>query len=425
MDWIPCDTGEAIPPKPAPVPEKRGVRIVHSTGKQNKKARAPRGNTERLEKIRRRKRLRRLRFAMAAVLLLAGLLAGFAGVYGASLTLLGDWIDAAVIALSPGRYPVPFTLSGFREALPLSGGFAAVGQQDLVLYAAGGEELRRIQHGYARADITAGNTRVCIYNRTGRNLRVESRSRTLFEHTFDNAIQLCAMSPNGTLAVFTRSLLTVYDPLFEEIYSFRTQELPTAMAFCSDNRHLAAACVRAEGGALGGILYLMDTERDEYVTVTSTEGLPLQMQYLSRGKLLVVYDTFAAVYKTEDGAELFRYSYDGRTLQSAAFGGNGQTALLFGDGAQGANAQLVLLDDELAVTASTAAGARTLSVAVGRSGVYVLRYDSVLCCSAEGVPEHTVITQSRPLAVLGHGAKPLLLTQGQAGYLDTQPAETE
>ena len=47
---------------------------------------------------------------------------------------------------------------------------------------------------------------------------MESRSRTLFENKFDDAIQLCAMSPNGPLAVFTKSKLYVYDPMFEKIY---------------------------------------------------------------------------------------------------------------------------------------------------------------------------------------------------------------
>lgn len=72
---------------------------------------------------------------------------------------------------------------------------------------------------------------------------MESRSRTLFENKFDDAIQLCAMSPNGTLAVFTKSKLYVYDPMFENIYTFQTQDLPTALAFAGDNRQFAAGAL--------------------------------------------------------------------------------------------------------------------------------------------------------------------------------------
>ena len=47
------------------------------------------------------------------------------------------------------------------------------------------------------------------------------------------------MSPNGTLAVFTKSALNVYDPMFENIFSFQSSEKPTAMAFAADNRQFA------------------------------------------------------------------------------------------------------------------------------------------------------------------------------------------
>ena len=226
----------------------------------------PRSSAARIERIRRRKRMRRIRAAAVCAVLLAAVLAYFTGIYGASLALLGDAVDSIGIALTPSPgYPVSFTLSGYQNALPLAGGFVAVGDKDLAIYSAGGNEVRRIQHGYGRPAITAGNTRVCVYNRAGKELRVESRSRTLFENKFDDAIQLCAMSPNGTLAVFTKSKLYVYDPMFENIYTFQTQDLPTALAFAGDNRQFAAGCPYAEGGALGGTVYLMDTRKDEYV----------------------------------------------------------------------------------------------------------------------------------------------------------------
>ena len=245
----------------------------------------PRSSAARIERIRRRKRMRRIRAAAVCAVLLAAVLAYFTGIYGASLALLGDAVDSIGIALTPSPgYPVSFTLSGYQNALPLAGGFVAVGDKDLAIYSAGGNEVRRIQHGYGRPAITAGNTRVCVYNRAGKELRVESRSRTLFENKFDDAIQLCAMSPNGTLAVFTKSKLYVYDPMFENIYTFQTQDLPTALAFAGDNRQFAAGCPYAEGGALGGTVYLMDTRKDEYVTIRNTEGMPVKIQYLTNAE---------------------------------------------------------------------------------------------------------------------------------------------
>ena len=123
----------------------------------------PRSSAARIERIRRRKRMRRIRAAAVCAVLLAAVLAYFTGIYGASLALLGDAVDSIGIALTPSPgYPVSFTLSGYQNALPLAGGFVAVGDKDLAIYSAGGNEVRRIQHGYGRPAITAGNTRVCV-----------------------------------------------------------------------------------------------------------------------------------------------------------------------------------------------------------------------------------------------------------------------
>ena len=388
---------------------------------------APAGQGERVILIRRRKRMRRLRAAGIAAgaltLALAAVLAGFAGLYGASLAMLGDVVDSISIGLTPGAgYPVPFTLPGYRSAVPLAGGFAAVGEQDLVLYAANGNELRRIQHGYGRPDLTAGSTRVCLYNRSGRELRVESRSRTLFENKFEDAIQLCAMSPNGTLAVFTRSKLVVFDPMFECVYTFRTQDLPTAMAFADDNRRLAAGCPYAEGGARGGKVYLMDTGRDEYITIRTTEGMPLKLQYLSAFELLVIYDTFAAVYATEDGAELHRYDYGGRALQSVAVSAGKNAVLLFGDGVHGAATRLAVLDDTLTAVGAADVNERAVSVAADRTHAFVLTNDGVLCYGLDGSFEGLAVTNTKPLAVVA-AKKPLLLTQGRVSVIEPPAAQ--
>ena len=337
---------------------------------------------------------------------------------GASLALLGDAVDSIGIALTPSPgYPVSFTLSGYQNALPLAGGFVAVGDKDLAIYSAGGNEVRRIQHGYGRPAITAGNTRVCVYNRAGKELRVESRSRTLFENKFDDAIQLCAMSPNGTLAVFTKSKLYVYDPMFENIYTFQTQDLPTALAFAGDNRQFAAGCPYAEGGALGGTVYLMDTRKDEYVTIRNTEGMPVKIQYLTNAEVLVLYDTYAAVYDTADGTELYRYSYGGRTLQSAAISAGKNAVLLFGDGVHGALTQLTILDATLSEAGSADVNERASGVAASRTGAFVLTNDGVLSYGLDGVFYGATVTEAKPLAMV-NGRKLLLLEQGEVSVFE-------
>ena len=146
----------------------------------------PRSSAARIERIRRRKRMRRIRAAAVCAVLLAAVLAYFTGIYGASLALLGDAVDSIGIALTPSPgYPVSFTLSGYQNALPLAGGFVAVGDKDLAIYSAGGNEVRRIQHGYGRPAITAGTVSVTRspsrFRRASFRLPSTAFCRTMYE----------------------------------------------------------------------------------------------------------------------------------------------------------------------------------------------------------------------------------------------------
>lgn len=399
----------------------KSIVLTHPTEAEMKVRRAAAAREERMRK---RRHKRNVRLVVILAIIAAAALAYVTGLYGASLALLGDAVDSVTIALTPGKkFPIPFTLSGFRRALPLSGGFAAVGDKDLAIYSASGNEVQRIQHGYARPSVTAGNTRVCVYNRAGYELRVESRSRTLYEMKMEDPIQLCAMSPNGTLAVFTRGKLKIYDPMFEEIYIFKTQDLPTALAAADDNKRFAAGVPYAESGMLGGKVYLLDTRRSDYITISNNEGVPVQIQYLSGKKIMVLYDSFAAVYSTEDGTELNRYSYGGRTLQSAAFSEGRTPVLLFGDGIHSALTQLTILNSDLQEIGSAQVNANANSVAAAREGAFVLTNNGVLCYALDGVFCGKIESATKPETLI-RGRKIFLLEQNQVSILE-MPAHPE
>ena len=64
--------------------------------------------------------------------------------------------------------------------------------------------------------------------------------------------------------------------------------------------------------------------------------------------------------RDSDGTELYRYSYGGRTLQSAAISAGKNAVLLFGDGVHGALTQLTLSLIHILSLTSAAAGRRLL-----------------------------------------------------------------
>lgn len=378
-----------------------------------------RGRTTYMERIRAKRKARRIRAAVICALLLAGVLAYFTGIYGASLSLLSDVYDSIAIALTPGPgFPTNFEVTGFISAKPFAGGMVAVGDQDIAILSANGNEVRRIRHTYARPSLAVGNSRICVYNRSGTQLVVESRSKTLFQHNTQEPIQLCTMSPNGTLAVFTQGGLTVYDPMFMEIFRFTSAETPTAMTFANDNEQFAVGCLAGEDGALGAVVYLFTTDPNapEQATavIQNREGMALRIFYPTNQQVLIVYDTSCALYSAKDGTELARYSYGGLQLQSAELsdGGN-DLVLLFGDGTHSSQTSLAVLETEgLTEVGQAMVGQIAKGLAATRTAAYVLTNDGTLCYSLAGELFEEVEVDGKTLA-LAAASDPLLIVEGQ------------
>ncbi len=388
----------------------------------------PLGEMTRLEKLRRRRRMRKVRLGAVCVLIAAGILAYFTGLYGASLALVGDTFDSVRIALTPSDgYPAALDVPGYVTAVPFAGGAAVLGEQDLKMIAANGNEVYSVQHNFSRPAITAGNTRVCLYNRNSSELVVYNRSRKLFENQYQDPIYACAMSPNGTLAVFQQSALTVYDPLFEPIFQWKTSEVPTALAFAQDNRQFAVGTPQSVGGALGGKVYLYTTDVNApdaaTAVIDSADGVPVGMQYLNSKQLLVVYNTYCAVYSTADGGQQARYDYGGRTLQGwAVSSGANNAVLLFGDGAHSSMTRLCVLDAQLVPLADAAVGRIATGVAATRTGAYVATANSVLSYGLDGAYLGESVQEAHVNGLVA-SKKLFLLTEGQLDVFVPPAAE--
>lgn len=346
------------------------------------------GSGERVLIIRRRRRLRQLKFFVATLVLIALLVGYFTGAFYTPLTRIGDWFTTVRLALSAGpALPQPHGLENPKAVYAMGSGAVVLGERETVLYAPNGAELRRVPHGYDRPSVTAGDTRVCIYNRSGKQLMVESRTSSLFQHSMKDSILMAKMSNNGALAVATKSELSVFDDAMQQVWSWKnTGETTLAMDFSPNEKNLAVATLYPQDGAVGAQLYFFDTRSNaQGVQVVTAGGLPLQVHYLSGSRVAVVYDTYVATYDPADGAQTARYDYGQRMLQSASVHSSGKVALLFGGGDYANVTTLVLLDQSLAETSLTTRAMRTRIVQHGGDAVYLLSENSVHTFGADGV----------------------------------------
>lgn len=386
------------------------------------------GRVEYLEQARQRVRTRRIRRTVVLLVLLTAVVLFATGVVGSSVTMAKDLIDTARIALLPGAgWPQQTGVAEPKQVGSLTGSFVVLGDEGCVVYSRSGKKLNSIQSGYARPALATGTNRFVLYNRSGNELRVESRTQNLYTKQMEDSIFLCAMADNGNLAVVTEDIsamakLLIYDANMGEVlrWSMSSNEgTPLRMAFSPDSRKLAAAAVTASGGQMVTNLYLINLASGDPVSIGNQSGIPQWMGWISASTILVVYDTRAVLYNA-GGGERAAYEFAGSSLKDVSVDAAGNVALLLGSGQL---QQAVLLDRELAVQY---AGSVSSSNSIVRAGslFYLLSDNGVECCNVSGEQQWSRTLAAKPQALLAD-TRELLLFSGNTVQVLTPPDDAQ
>ena len=373
------------------------------------------GRVEYLEQARQRARNKRIRRTAVLLVLLTGIVLFATGLVGSSVAMAKDFIDTARIALLPGAgWPQQTGVSEVTQVESLTGSFVELGKEGCVVYSRSGKKLNSIQSGYARPALAAGKNRFVLYNRSGNELRVESRTQNLYTKQLENSIFLCAMADNGNLAVVTEDVsamaeLLIYNSNMEQVLSWSMSSndgTPLRMAFSPDGRKLAAAAVTAGGGQMMTNLYLVNLASGDPVSLANQSSVPQWLGWTSASTILAVYDSRAVLYNA-GGGERAAYEFAGNTLKDISVDAAGNVALLLGSGQLH---QAVLLDKSLNVQFSGTVSSANSIVRAG-SLFYLLSDSGVECYNTSGEQQWSQTLAAKPQALLAD-TKVLLLFSG-------------
>lgn len=383
------------------------------------------GRVEYLEAARQRVRNRRIRRTAVLLVLLTAVVLFATGIAGSSVAALKDLTDTARIALLPGSgWPQQTGVAELEQMAPLTGSFVELGDEGCVVWSRTGKKLNSIQSGYARPAIAAGKTRFVLYNRSGNELRVESRTQNLYSKTLENNIYLCAMSDTGTLAVATDSAdstarLTVYTSTMSEQLHWDmtgTQGTPVRMAFAADSRRLAVAAVTSSAGQLQANLFVLSLAQGDPVQLSSGDSVPQWLGWLNNDTVLAVYENCAVMYGA-DGGERGRFDLGGGSLVSVSQDGANAALLL----ENGQVCTAVLLDKDLNVQYSGNVPAANQILRRGQN-FYLLTDSGVECFAADGVYQWGQELSVRPQALIA--GKQLLVLCGNTVQQIAPPEQT-
>ena len=381
------------------------------------------GRVEYLEAARARVRTRRIRRTVIIVAVLTILVLFATGAVGSSIARAKDLVDTAVIALAPAAgWPQQTGITDPDAVAQMSGSFVEMGGDSCVVYSLGGTRLNSIQSGYARPAIAAGKTRFVLYNRSGNELRVESRTQNLYTKTMDSTISLCAVADAGQVAVVTDSTdsvakLTVYSSAMEQVLSWNltsAEGTPLRMAFSPDSRRIAVAAVTANGGQLTTNLYVLALAQGDPVQLGTATSVPQWLGWLSGDSVLALYEDRAVLYGA-NGGEKASYDFGGSTLVDVDTENGGVALLLSG----GQTCTAVLLDNSLGVqySGNVPAASHILRAA---DGFYLLTDSTVECFNKAGEFQWTQPMDAKPQAGVLNGRQ-LLVFSGNTVQQVTAP----
>ena len=381
------------------------------------------GRVEYLEAARARVRTRRIRRTVIIVAVLTILVLFATGAVGSSIARAKDLVDTAVIALAPAAgWPQQTGITDPDAVAQMSGSFVEMGGDSCVVYSLGGTRLNSIQSGYARPAIAAGKTRFVLYNRSGNELRVESRTQNLYTKTMDSTISLCAVADAGQVAVVTDSTdsvakLTVYNSSMQQqlVWNLTSEQgTPLRMAFSPDSRRIAVAAVTANGGQLTTNLYVLALAQGDPVQLGTATSVPQWLGWLSGDSVLALYEDRAVLYGA-NGGEKASYDFGGSTLVDVDTENGGVALLLSG----GQTCTAVLLDNSLGVqySGNVPAASHILRAA---DGFYLLTDSTVECFNKAGEFQWTQPMDAKPQAGVLNGRQ-LLVFSGNTVQQVTAP----
>ena len=386
------------------------------------------GRVEYLEAARARVRTRRIRRTIIIVAVLTILVLFATGAVGSSIARAKDLVDTAVITLAPAPgWPQQTGITDPDTVQQLSGAFVEMSGDSCAVYSMNGTRLNSIQSGYARPAIAVGKTRFVLYNRSGSELRVESRTQNLYTKTMDSTIYLCAVADAGQVAVVTdnadsAAALTVYNSSMQQqlVWNLTSEQgVPLRMAFSPDSRRLAAAAVTAAGGQLTTNLYALPLAQGDPVLLSTENSVPQWMGWLSNGFLLMIYENRAVLYNTTGGSIGERASYDfgGSTLVSVSAENNGVALLL----SNGQTSTAVLLDGELTVGYSGSVLSASQIIRAKNDGFYLLTDSTVERFNNVGEFQWSQPLSARPRALVE--GRQILVFTGNTVQVLTPPEQ--
>lgn len=304
-----------------------------------------------------------------------------------------------------GQFPLTFSSGHFKKAVPIGSNIAVLTDTSVTLYTPAGAQVWQRAHGMSNPALAANGSRAVLFDRGGKQFRVETRFSEPFSSTTDYPIVSACVGQSGRFAIVSESgsylsEVNVFDATYHNIFKWdSTQGRVLNAALSPDGKSMAAVTVSAKDGVITSTLSIFRLDRQKPVAEKTVEGtLFLSLQYTDSGRIAAVGDNRADFF-TADGQKDTTYSYDDKSIR-CYYNEEGRTAVALGAYGSGSQSTLVSFsgDGKVAGRTDIAGAAQALYAAGGR--LTMLRTSDVWYGTTKCKQQGTVAVSGDPLEAL-------------------------
>ncbi len=250
--------------------------------------------------------------------------------------------------LAAGNFPIKITGSSDYKVGTMEGAFALLDDTNFCVYSVNGERMIYKQHHYANPFFCTNNKKALIYDMGGKTFSLESKYKTVYEKTIEDAIIFARLGGNDYAAVVTKSdsfvsVMTIYNSFGEEIFKWKSVDSRIAdVDFLPSGSGCVVATVDASKGQLVSKLHRFNfDQKDEIWASSDIDTMILSLKIMDDGRIAEIGDTKCAYYSST-GEYIGSYAYKTSLVDYSVSGK--QTALLF-ENEERRKSSLVIIGD--------------------------------------------------------------------------------
>ena len=287
----------------------------------------------------------------------------------------------AALNLDEGGFPIQLAGSPDYELQCMGDNLCLLTDMYISAYTLDGARISETQHGLQNPALLTNSKRALLYDVSGKELGLYSRTGNLYKKTLDDTIVFCSLSSDERCAVVTTSAryvntLYVFNGEGNQVFMYNSPlEKLMQAEFSDDGTELYVSTVSAKNGELSLKIVRFDLKNDESSVWEKYIGssLTYSLEYCGDG-LYVVTESGAMLLDTESGEVLKSTEY-GKTV-TEILSTEKLRMTVFDDSASNGSV-LVLYDGELNASAS-AVVLGALDIAAYGDKVYVLTATEVI-----------------------------------------------